>query len=454
MKNESIFDLFKQHEDQIFYCGGKNNHYVVYAKDQIANQIHDTCKHLASTSNKPLFPLKIKKTSSLKFEKIRTLEAILKNIPHEKIIFDPTLIVSRSKALVTFVKEVRLRFPKLFAQFYFNYEKRKLHFTINLTELSESLIEVQKKLELLLLEFSSDLSFLLSISLSDSLPKGKVIAIDCETLKRRGFKKTIKKALHTMTTPLLIVYTTLTSMAHSATETNPTLPAVSTLNSWIGGTGNYFHDPLSKGWGGFGELNGAIPLNHSTGAQLHGEYGSIAQHNFGSIDGYLFWRDPNQGLLGPHLEYNKFRDFEYLLYGGHAEKYYTNLTLVAEGGAAHSDRNHIDDNKNTGYGELLLHWYAEPDLRLHVGAAAIDNQTIGEIGVEFQPGFLALPGLSVFADGGVGKHDLKYADVGIRYYFGTEKPLVRRHREDNVLPTLDVFAFRDFQPKHNPQFHS
>jgi hypothetical protein len=180
------------------------------------------------------------------------------------------------------------------------------------------------------------------------------------------------------------------------------------------------------------------------------------------VEGFLFWRNPQIGLIGPRLSYERFRGLDQFIYGAHAEGYYNNITIRAEGGGltsyGHKRHENFDDEhqrqESFGYGQLDIHWYLMPNLDLNGAGAVTDRQAVGQIGFELQPGFAVLPGLSVLADLGAGNHDLKYASIGVRYYFSENKSLVRRHREDMVLPAMDLFAFNDLHQMHKPQFLS
>ena len=56
--------------------------------------------------------------------------------------------------------------------------------------------------------------------------------------------------------------------------------------------------------------------------------------------------------------------------------------------------------------------------------------------VEYQPALDALPGLSFFADVADGEKSYDHAVAGIRFYFGTNKSLIKRHREDDPANSL------------------
>jgi len=50
--------------------------------------------------------------------------------------------------------------------------------------------------------------------------------------------------------------------------------------------------------------------------------------------------------------------------------------------------------------------------------------------IEYQPQLAATHNMSFFVDGSGGDNGYR-ATAGIRFYFGADKPLIRRHREDD-----------------------
>jgi hypothetical protein len=95
------------------------------------------------------------------------------------------------------------------------------------------------------------------------------------------------------------------------------------------------------------------------------------------------------------------------------------------------------------YGGGDLRFYATDNFMIQAGARHADDFTAGRVGIEFQPAIQALPGLSFFADGWIGEDNYDAAYAGIRYYFGPEKSLIKRHREDDPANNLvnDVAGF-------------
>jgi len=57
----------------------------------------------------------------------------------------------------------------------------------------------------------------------------------------------------------------------------------------------------------------------------------------------------------------------------------------------------------------MVNWYPLPDWRMYLGGILLDSDySGGQIGTEYRFGLSSLPGLSIFADAGVGSHDVNY----------------------------------------------
>lgn len=429
----------------IYFCGANENdqNLTIYAKDektriQLSYLLRDQGK-----INPEFRTIKIETTRSLKLKKTRCLEEIIARVPHQRIYFDPTATIERSCILVSIARDARQLLGSVLKGCYFNSERRNLHFLVKSNSSTLDLAAVKNELEPIIMNNTQRLSqpFYYSITISLEKPQGEVIAIDKASIDDR-FQDFMKGFMRKLKLPLLLVSATSSlGMMTAAKAEDGAIPAVSKVNGWVGIATNYFKNNLHKGWGGNVEGGIAAPVGPNLGAQLHTYDGWAGPASVGSVDGYVFWRCPTQGLFGPHVLYTKSNSFHHTLYGLHGEGYVDNWTLVIEGGGA-SRSNH----KNGYYGEALIHWYAQPDWRLYVGAISLGGDVTGQVGTEYQFGLSCLPGLSVFADAGTGAHNLSYGFLGLRYYFGDAKPLMCRQREDMVLPTIDPI-----DPRHEPR---
>ena len=217
-------------------------------------------------------------------------------------------------------------------------------------------------------------------------------------------------------------------------------PAVSAPNGKLSAFGGASErDKASQD--GLGGLTGSwsAPLGDAYGVQLDGLYGLRDGDIIGGAGVNLFWRDPGRGLLGltgswVGWDADKSRGgyTDIFRFGGAGEVYFERFTLAGQAGGQ------FGENTDDGfYGRADLKWYPTPDLALRLGGEYNEHSAgVGRLGLEFQPGFKAIPGLTVFADGAVGEDDYYRVFAGLRIYFGSAKSLKDRHRRDDPENTL------------------
>ena len=180
---------------------------------------------------------------------------------------------------------------------------------------------------------------------------------------------------------------------------------------------------------GTGIVSGSatVPLGYKYGAQVDGLLGGIDGDVAWGIKGHLFWRDPDKALLGVETSV-KGRDSDTLTrVGVEGELYLGQFSWLGDFGYQWGD-----DDVDSGYGSLDLHWYATDDFMIGGGGEVADSDFVASFDTEYQPGMAAFPGLSVFADAQIGTGGWTAIFAGLRIYFGGEvKSLIRRHREDD-----------------------
>jgi hypothetical protein len=115
--------------------------------------------------------------------------------------------------------------------------------------------------------------------------------------------------------------------------------------------------------------------------------------------------------------------------------YLDQVSILAKAGYQFSSKG------NDGFaGSVELEWYVSDNFALSGGASRSDQVTLGRAGIEWQPGFSALPGLAFRVDGAFGENDYDSILGGITYYFGTDASLKDRHRkQDPDLALIDLF---------------
>ena len=76
-------------------------------------------------------------------------------------------------------------------------------------------------------------------------------------------------------------------------------------------------------------------------------------------------------------------------------------------------------------------WYANENLALSIAYENAAGRSNGKAGIEWQPEFSGLSGLSIFGEAEVAANSYNREVIGLRYYFGANKSLIHRHRQDD-----------------------
>lgn len=153
---------------------------------------------------------------------------------------------------------------------------------------------------------------------------------------------------------------------------------------------------------------------------------------------HLFWRDPGSALLGVYGEI------------GHTDATGGGtVTRLAVEGEAYWDRLSISLLAGGQFGDLgegffskeTLSYYPTDDLKLFVEHNYLPDG-VGHSGV-FGGEWLvsaASSSISFFGEGQVHEDDDWSANFGARVYFGPQKSLIRRHREDDPGDHFDLLT--------------
>lgn len=198
-------------------------------------------------------------------------------------------------------------------------------------------------------------------------------------------------------------------------------PAVSAPTLSIDGSGGSVNGSPS----GFASATGTLPLSHRFGFQLDGAAGKSGDQVQKGVGGHVFWRDPDQALLGAAAGWSHIGSANIYRYGLESEAYLGDFTLSPSFGLQRGDAN--EGTTSSGYGTLSLGWYVNSDFKLSLGGTGYSNTRIGFGEVEWQP-YVSAP-VAFFANGGGGNRGHGFAIAGIRYTFGAgEASLKDRER--------------------------
>jgi hypothetical protein len=209
-------------------------------------------------------------------------------------------------------------------------------------------------------------------------------------------------------------------------------PAVSALNGKISGEGGV--TGVDGHASGIAMTKGSItaPLGQAFGFQLDGLAGTAFNAPFGGGTGHLFWRDPAIGLFGPVVSVAAGSGERSGWYGAEGEVYVRRLTLGMWAGYHDVDLSGVGRASSGYYGGGIT-VYPTLDLALTVGATSAFNRVVGNSTIEFQPDLFARRNMAFYVDGEVADRSAYTVTAGIRFYFGADKPLIRRHREDDPM---------------------
>ena len=192
--------------------------------------------------------------------------------------------------------------------------------------------------------------------------------------------------------------------------------------------------------GGAGLASGSldVPLSTSFGLQLDGILGNYYGGLAAGGGGQVFYRDPTRFLIGPTAHITSLVGATLGQSGLEAELYLGKFTLAATGGYVWGVASPNLVPRSGGYGQAEIRYYPIDNLMLTAGVGDYSGTWLGIGGVEYQPGFEAMPGATFFLSG-FGGGDASYkVTAGIRFHFGAPKSLIGRHREDHTMsPLLD-----------------
>ena len=235
----------------------------------------------------------------------------------------------------------------------------------------------------------------------------------------------------------------------------PYAPAVDGINGKIDGFGGSLANHGIYG------SKGAIsfPLGGPWGLQIDGTVGSYDQNFFGSIGGHLFWRNPQQGLLGIYADYtylDQFGGAHVTQFAVEGEYYWQRWTLQGIAGVEfgnNASQTTIStstvqpagivpgvtttntftegyDVKTRFFDQINLKYYLTDNWDAYVGHRYLGGKNALALGSEY-----ALPlgnGImgSAFVEGRLGEDDFHGVWGGLQFHFGpTGKTLMARERQ-------------------------
>ncbi len=386
---------------------------------------------------------RIRRYSVRTLERARSLEAFLAPYRHDHILYDPTGVFDRASRLLRFAGEIRALLGGAVDKLLWQSEKGMLVIVLNrgnagevghIGNASPAAIESAVRALLKGICDHDSTDFIRAVRVGYADPNIVATPIDQLSLRpRAGVLESLKSRTGTSALAAFIGVGVATTA--QAQETTPGRAVSGVNGEWglMGGSLNSETTFMTEGALTF-------PVTDQFGARIDATAGARDGSFLGGAAAHFFWRDPEKGLFGVAGGFANTEssgsttgssDVGALV--GEGELYLENLTVSGLAGYQFSDGAGDD-----GFlGRLDFEWYANDDLLFSVGAETNPvHDFLGRAGVEYRPGFEALPGLSFFADGVFGENDFYRAYGGIRLYFGGSTTLKQRHRRDTFRSHL------------------
>lgn len=205
-------------------------------------------------------------------------------------------------------------------------------------------------------------------------------------------------------------------------------PAVSGVNGKLDYAGGDMNSYEGHNFGG----SISVPIAQQFGFQADALYSSIDCEDFYGGAGHLFWRNPDFGLIGVSGGYLAADGVETFQVGAEGEYYLGHFTfgIFAGVGSIEYDNSapFIDTSPTCFIGRVSADWYALEVLRLGVTYTTAFDNNLFRGDVEYQT---PIRGLALTAEVAMGNYDYDHWLLGVRYYFGGNKSLRDRQRQDD-----------------------
>jgi len=165
----------------------------------------------------------------------------------------------------------------------------------------------------------------------------------------------------------------------------------------------------------------SLPLGEQFGLQIDLTGGQISSESYSGAGAHLFWRDPDIGLIGLTSSYQSADDISKIRQGVEGEYYLSKITFYTRMSYQYGD---VESCFIFKPGMKI---YPMDNLALKIETGIQEDDFRGKGAVEYQ----ILNGLTLFAEAQLGSHHYDRWFGGARFYFGDNKSLKRRHREDD-----------------------
>jgi hypothetical protein len=206
-------------------------------------------------------------------------------------------------------------------------------------------------------------------------------------------------------------------------------PAVATPNGKVEFSAGVLDAPTGAPvWRAAGTLT--LPVGYDYGVQADAFMMAPAGAWGGAV--HVFTRDPSSSLFGGAAAFVRTPGAWLLAAGPEAELYFDGWSLEGWAGLALAKPD-AASARLSGFARIDAAYYPDDNWRLSAGASFLDGRAALHLGTEYLFEWAPMP-VSTTADVSVGADGNVRALFGLRVYLGeSDKPLIRRHREDDPL---------------------
>lgn len=208
-------------------------------------------------------------------------------------------------------------------------------------------------------------------------------------------------------------------------------PAVSQTNGKLSLEGGVAGVDGHDGVAGMAQGSITVPIGGSFGFQADGAVGYMKSGFAWGVGGHLFWRDPARALVGLIASTAETANFEWTRVGVEGDLYLGQITLAGHGGYQWGNDSRRISVDSGFFGGADVRFYLTESFAMTAGGGIYAGDWLARGGLEFQPGLSNMRGLALFARGAIGEDNYYRLTAGVRFYFGADKSLMRRHREDD-----------------------
>ena len=355
----------------------------------------------------------------------RSLERFVDRIKGDEVIYDPTGSVTRAKALVAAGRATRQALGAKVGGVFYAPRLRTLFVSLEVKEIAfyrkvkvAALKDIEREVSNAVASaFVGRTSECPAVRIGFGVPAAELVPVDQRSVVGWGARTlgSVRRYWKPIAAAVLFGFGTNAAAAKD--------PAVAQTNIKV--TGLRGTTDEADTWSANAILT--APLGHSWGLQVEGGVSDIDGNTTWGAAAHVFTRDPESYLVGLFAAYAREDQFDIdaTRVGAEAELYVNQISLLLAAGYQFGDGN-VDE---TAFGDIEVRWYITDDFAVSGGGSFDETNSVGRAGVEWRPGFSALPGLAFRIDGAFGEDDFHSILGGVTYYFGADASLKDQHRK-------------------------